>query len=309
MGVELVKVKSCDDGMRLNRWFLKYYPGLSLGRFNKLLRTKQIKVDGTKVEASLKLCAGQEVRVPPLEAEKVVSKTKGLSEKDAEFIRSLVIYKDDNIIAINKPSGLAVQGGTNTKRHVDGMLDGLKFENDEAPKLVHRIDRDTSGVLVLARNRKSAEILTKAFKEKNLQKTYLALVRGVPKQSQGEIKAPLEKCGERVQVSDGGKKAHTIYKMLDEVGSKFALMEASPLTGRTHQIRVHMEYLGCPIVGDDKYYGRERQKFAELADKLFLHAYKIDLSGIYSKSLVIKASLPKHFVEACDVLGLSFEGK
>lgn len=307
MGVELVKVKACDDGMRLNRWFLKYYPGLSLGRFNKLLRTKQIKVDGAKAEASLKLCVGQEVRVPPLEAEKVVNTAKGLNEKDAEFIRSLVIYKDDNIVVINKPSGLAVQGGTNTNRHVDGMLEGLKFGNEEAPKLVHRIDKDTSGILVLARNRKSAEVLTKAFKEKNLQKTYLALVRGVPKQSQGEIKAPLEKCGERVQVSDGGKKAHTIYKMLDEVGSKFALVEASPLTGRTHQIRVHMEYLGCPIVGDDKYYGRERQKFAELADKLFLHAYKIDLSGIYSKSLVIKASLPKHFVEACDVLGLNFK--
>ena len=309
MGVEFVKVKPCDDGMRLNRWFLKYYPGLSLGRFNKLLRTKQIKVDGAKVEASLKLCAGQEVRVPPLEAEKVMGEAKGLNEKDAEFICSLVIYKDDNIIAINKPSGLAVQGGTNTKRHIDGMLDGLKFENDEAPKLVHRIDKDTSGVLVLARNRKSAEILTKAFKEKNLQKTYLALVRGAPKQLQGEIKVPLEKCGEKVQVSDDGKKAHTTYKVLDEVGSKFALVEASPLTGRTHQIRVHMEYLGCPIVGDDKYYGRERQKFAELADKLFLHAYKIDLSGIYNKNLVIEASLPKHFVEACDVLGLSFEEK
>lgn len=308
MGVEIVKVKSCDDGMRLNRWFLKYYPGLSLGRFNKLLRTKQIKVDGAKAEASLKLCVNQEIRVPPLDEEKKTEIKQGLSEKDINFIRSLVIYKDDNIIAINKPSGLAVQGGTNTLRHIDGMLDGLKFDNEEIPKLVHRIDKETSGVLVLARNRKSAELLTKAFKEKNLQKNYLALLRGVPKPEEGEIKAPLEKVGEKMQITDKGKKSVTLYKVIDNIGKKFALIEARPLTGRTHQIRAHMEYIGTPIVGDDKYYGAQRQRFTELTDKLFLHAFKIDLSDIYNKKLIISAPLPKHFVDALDVLGMHFRG-
>lgn len=308
MGVELIKVKAEDDGMRLNRWFLKYYPGLSLSRFNKLVRTKQIKVDGGKADSGLKLAAGQEVRVPPLSAEQRLPEgEKGISNRDEEFIRSLVIYKDDHIIAINKPSGLAVQGGTNTRRHVDGMLEGLRFELTEAPKLVHRIDKDTSGVLVLARSRQSAEVLTKAFRERDLHKTYLALVRGVPKPAAGEIKAPLEKCGEKMEVLPEGKKAVTAYAVLDEVGDKFALVEASPLTGRTHQIRAHLEYIGCPIAGDDKYFGAQRQRFANLADKLFLHAYKIDLSGIYNKKLVITAPLPEHFRQAFDVLGLSFK--
>lgn len=308
MGVELIKVKAEDDGMRLNRWFLKYYPGLSLSRFNKLVRTKQIKVDGGKADSGLKLAVGQEVRVPPLSAEQRPPEgEKGISNRDEEFIRSLVIYKDDHIIAINKPSGLAVQGGTNTRRHVDGMLEGLRFELTEAPKLVHRIDKDTSGVLVLARSRQSAEVLTKAFRERDLHKTYLALVRGVPKPAAGEIKAPLEKCGEKMEVLSEGKKAVTAYAVLDEVGDKFALVEASPLTGRTHQIRAHLEYIGCPIAGDDKYFGAQRQRFANLADKLFLHAYKIDLSGIYNKKLVITAPLPDHFRQAFDVLGLSFK--
>lgn len=308
MGVELVKVKSEDDGMRLNRWFLKYYPGLSLGRFNKLLRTKQIKVDGARAEAGLKLVAGQEIRVPPLEAERrSAEKDGGLPPRDEAFIRSLVIYKDEHVIVLNKPSGLAVQGGTKTVRHIDGMLEGLRFEAAEAPKLVHRIDKETSGVLVLARSRQDAEILTRAFRERNLHKTYLALTRGVPRQSAGEIKAPLEKNGEKSVVTAEGKKAVTVYRVVDQTGDRFALVEASPLTGRTHQIRAHLEYLGCPIVGDDKYFGRERKRFAELADKLFLHAYKIDLSGIYNKKLAIRAPLPEHFVRAFDVLGLDFK--
>lgn len=309
MSVEIVSVKPIDDGMRLNRWFLKYYPGLSLGRFNKLLRTKQIKVDGSKADASLKLAAGQEIRVPPLDAEKTAAPRKQqMSTQDEAFIKSLVIYKDANIVVINKPSGLAVQGGTNTSRHVDGMLEGLKFELEEAPKLVHRIDKDTSGILVLARNRKSAEVLTQAFRERDLPKTYLALTRGMPKKDAGEISAALEKCGEKMMVTAEGKKAVTAYRILDNVGDKFALVEASPLTGRTHQIRAHMEYLGCPIVGDDKYFGAERQRFSNLADKLFLHAYKIDLSGIYNKKLVIQAPMPEHFLQAFATLGISFKG-
>lgn len=307
-GVALIKVKPADDGMRLNRWFLKYYPGLSLGRFNKLLRTKQIKVDGARAEAGLKLAAGQEIRVPPLENEAAGTDAGGgVSARDAAFVRSLVIYKDADIIVLNKPSGIAVQGGTNTLRHIDGMLDALKYDYDEAPKLVHRIDKDTSGILVLARSRKSAELLTKAFRERDLHKTYLALVNGCPKPERGQIKARLDKCGDKTVVSPEGKPALTDYRVLDNLGEKFALVEAMPQTGRTHQIRVHMEYLGCPIVGDDKYFGRLRQKIDGIANKLYLHAYKIDLSGIYNKKLVISAPLPPHFAAALSTLGLTLE--
>ena len=306
-GVEIVKIKAEDDGIRLNRWFLKYYPGLSLGRLQKLLRTKQIKVNGARAEANTRLLTGQEVRVPPLENEKKELVHDNVSAADMKYISDMVIYKDDNIIVLNKPSGLAVQGGTNTTRHIDGMLEALKFGLEEKPKLVHRIDKDTSGVLVLARNRKMADALTKAFREHTLQKTYLVLTRGVPKKNIGEIKAPLEKVDGRMQVTEGGKPAVTEYEVLDNVGEKYALIAASPLTGRTHQIRAHLEYLGTPICGDDKYFGDERYKNSLIAHKLYLHAYKIDLSFIYGKKMIVKAKLPDYFKESLKTLGLNFK--
>ena len=303
-GVKKIKIKPEDDGIRLNRWFLREYPALSLSRLQKLLRTKQIKVDGSRAETSTRLVAGQEIRLPPLDNEKAEKKESILSNKDVDFITSMIIYKDSNIIVLNKPSGLAVQGGTNTTKHIDGLLEALKFENNEKPKLVHRIDKDTSGILLLARNRKYADILTKAFREHALQKTYLALVRGCPDKFEGTINFPLEKAGERMQVVKGGQKAITEYKVLDNAAKKYTLVEASPLTGRTHQIRVHLEAIGTPILGDDKYFGNARLRLNEIADKLYLHAYKIDLSAIYGKKTIIKAELPKHFSEACKFFGL-----
>jgi len=303
-GVKIIKITPEDDGIRLNRWFLREYPSLSLSRLQKLLRTKQIKVDGKKAETSTRLVSGQELRIPPLDNEKAQKSEDFISKNDADFIKSLVIYKDDNIIAINKPSGLAVQGGTNTFKHIDGLLEALKFENNEKPKLVHRIDKDTSGILLLARNRKFADILTKAFREHTLQKTYLALVRGCPDKFEGVINLALEKSGERMMVVKGGQKAITEYKVLDNAAKKYALIEAKPLTGRTHQIRVHLEAMGTPILGDDKYFGSNRLRLNEIADKLYLHSYKIDLSDIYGKKMIIKADLPKHFAEACKFFGL-----
>ena len=307
-GVKIVKIKQEDDGVRLNRWFLKYYPGLSLGRLNKLLRTKQIKVNGGRVEAATKLEAGQEIRLPPLDNEQQTEGKKDfVSARDVAFMQSLAIFKDKNILVLNKPSGLAVQGGTNTDRHVDGMLDALKFEAAEKPRLVHRIDKNTSGLLVLARNRKYAELLTKAFREHQLQKTYLAFCIGVPRQHEGEIKGRLLKVGEKSVIDRDGKEAVTLYKVLDTAGNKFSLIAASPLTGRTHQIRAHLESIGCPIVGDDRYYGEVRQKFSIFADKLYLHAYKINLSALYNKKLEITAGLPDYFKESLKAAGIIFK--
>lgn len=308
-GVTFVKIKPEDDGIRLNRWFLKEYPSLTLGRLQKLLRTKQIKVDGKKAEANTRLCAGQELRLPPLDNEKAVKNPAVVSKSDTDFIKSMVIFKDDNIIVLNKPSGLAVQGGTNTDRHIDGMLDALKFENSEKPKLVHRIDKDTSGILVLARNRRYAELLTKAFREHMLQKTYFVLAIGTLKMPEGEIKIALDKVGEKMEPSDEGKKAVTRFKVLDTAGEKFTLLTAEPLTGRTHQIRAHMECAGCPILGDSKYFGQTRKRFPELSSKLHLHAYKIDLSPVYNKKLVVKAPLPDYFKNDINFLGLNFKEK
>lgn len=308
-GVTFVKIKPEDDGIRLNRWFLKEYPSLTLGRLQKLLRTKQIKVDGKKAEANTRLSSGQELRLPPLDNEKAIKNPDVVSKSDTDFIQSMIIFKDDNIIVLNKPSGLAVQGGTNTDRHIDGMLEALKFENSEKPKLVHRIDKDTSGVLVLARNRRYAELLTKAFREHMLQKTYLVLAIGNLKNPEGEIKIALDKVGEKMEPSDEGKKAVTRFKVLDTAGEKFTLLTAEPLTGRTHQIRVHMECAGCPILGDNKYFGQLRKRFPELSSKLHLHAYKIDLSPVYNKKLVVKAPLPDYFKNDIKFLGLNFKEK
>jgi len=308
-GVEIKKVKPEDEGMRLNRWFLKYYPSLSLGRFQKLLRTKQIKVDGKRAEASLKLSQGQEIRIPPLSKDITENKATLLTPKDSQYIQSLVIFKDDNIIILNKPSGLAVQGGTNTSRHIDGMLDALRFNKTEKPRLVHRIDKDTSGVLVLARNRQWADKLTKAFREHQLPKTYLALVSNTPTLKTGDIKAPLEKIGEKVQITDTGKSSHTHYQIIDCVGDKFALIAAEPLTGRTHQIRAHLEYIGSPIIGDNKYFGHtKREKFSLISNKLHLHSYKIDLSSLYNKKCIIKATLPDYFKQDLENIGIQFKG-
>lgn len=307
-GVELIEVKPQDDGMRLNRWFLKYYPDLPLSRLQKLLRTKQIKVDGAKVETSCKLVQGQVVRVPPLSDEKKASDRKEISEKDKKFALSLVIYKDDNIIVLNKPSGLAVQGGTNTKFHIDKLLPALCFDKDEQPKLVHRIDKETSGILVLARNRKNAEILTKAFKGHELQKTYLAILEGIPAKDNMVITAPLLKMGDKMAVAPQGQKATSNMEVLDKTGNKFAFVKLEPLSGRTHQLRVHMQYISAPILGDDKYGINKKTKFEEIADKLYLHAYKIDLSSIYKK-LVITADLPDYFKDTLKFLGLKTKVK
>lgn len=306
-GVKIIKISQEDDGIRLNRWFLREYPALSLGRLQKLLRTKQIKVDGKKAETSTRLTAGQELRLPPLDNEKAAPDRKEISKNDTDYIMSLVIYKDKDIIVLNKPSGLAVQGGTATDRHIDGMLEALKFENSEKPKLVHRIDKNTSGILLLARNRKIAEILTKGFRDHTIKKTYLALVSGCLEKREGLINYSLEKVGEKMEIVEGGQKALTEFKVLDNTGKKFALVEAHPLTGRTHQIRAHLEAIGTPILGDDKYFGGERKHLKEIQNKLYLHAYKIDLSTIYNKKFIITAELPKHFVEACRFFGLEIK--
>lgn len=305
--VEIITVKDQDDGMRLNRWFLKYYPNLPLARLQKLLRTKQIKVDGKKVEASLKLCCGQQIRIPPLDDDKIEQIHNMINKPDSDFIKSLVIYKDDNIIVLNKPTGLAVQGGTNTKHHIDGMLEGLCFDKDEAPRLVHRIDKDTSGILVLARDRKNAEVLTKAFKEKDINKTYLAVVWGKPEKDEMIIDAPLLKTGEKMSVAHDGQRAISEMTVLDSLGEKFALVKLSPKTGRTHQLRAHMLYIGNPILGDDKYFEDGKRKVNDVANKLHLHAYKIDLSYIY-KNLVVTAPIPDYFASTLKSLGLELQG-
>ena len=266
-GVQQVAVEAAAGGQRLDRWFKQHFPQVTHGRLEKMLRKGEIRVDGRRVKASERLEAGQTVRVPPLPAAPPpapdqVAAAPALSARDRDALQAAVLYRDANVIALDKPAGLAVQGGSGQHRHLDGMLDALRFGADERPRLVHRLDRDTSGVLLLARNAPTARALTAAFKGKDTQKIYWALVAGVPQERRGVIDLPLSKlAGKRGEAVSGdeedGKPARTLFQVVESYRRAASWLVLLPLTGRTHQLRVHCAAMGTPIVGDRKYGGRE----------------------------------------------------
>jgi len=322
-GARTVTVNEDDADQRLDRWFKRHVPQLSHGRLEKLLRTGQIRVDGKRAKAGLRITAGQRVRIPPLsEREPPPATTRPPSateERDAAALRAAVLYRDDWVIAIDKPTGLAVQGGTGQIRHVDAMLDALRDQGRdpgaERPRLVHRLDRDTSGVLLLARTTVAARRLAASFKDKGARKLYWALVAGVPERKRGRIDMPLAKLpgpkGEKMEASAAlGKDAVTVYQM---IASKFlkgtrqrvAWLLLMPLTGRTHQLRAHCAALGAPILGDGKYGGKRAFPAAENLDKrLMLHAREIAVPHPDdATTLRITAPLPADMAAAWTALG------
>lgn len=318
-----VRVLSVDDGQRMDRWCKAYLQDVPYAGLHKLLRKGLIRVDGKKVDADTRLKAGQVVSVNPVVgaraevAEATAERTRTnapsvLDEAQVKEVRSWVLYKDKDIIIINKPYGLAVQGGSGVRRHLDMYLPALQYEKDAPPKLVHRLDRDTSGVLVLARTRDSAAQMQKGFANKRLRKTYLALCVGVPKQYQGEIVSLMEKSvrgkDSREVVASGkdGKKAVTRYNVREAMARKFALMELEPVTGRTHQLRVHMAELHCPILGDGKYGGKDAfvRGSVEIANALHLHAWQIAIPMKEGKLLTVTAPLPEHFTQSAKALNI-----
>ena len=313
-GVEIRAVAPEEDGVRLDRWFRRQFPGLTQGRVEKLLRTGQIRVDGGRAKAAQRLQAGQQVRVPPLDgaARAPAAPRRGdrpVSARDAADLQALLLHRDRHVLVLNKPAGLAVQGGSKTDRHLDGMLDALKFDAKERPRLVHRLDRDTSGVLVLARSAAAAARLAEAFRERSARKTYWAIVAGAPELREGEIRLALAKRpggrGERMQADEtGGKRAVTRYSVIDRAKREAAWLALQPLTGRTHQLRVHCAEIGTPILGDSKY-GR-RDDFSarkEIGRGLHLHAHAIDIAHPAGGRLVQQAPPPEHMRRTMRFLG------
>ncbi len=301
-GVQQIEVGDDEDDARLDRWFKRRFPGLGHGRLEKLLRTGQVRVDGGRVKAATRVSAGQIVRVPPLgdKETKPPAPRKTIDLKDAEVadLQARVLYRDQDVIAFDKPAGLAVQGGTGTTRHLDAMLDALTFDAKERPKLVHRLDKDTSGVLLLARSTKAAKWLTEAFRHRQTRKVYWALVVGVPRPLEGKIDAKLAKMpghgGERMQVdAREGRSAVSYYAVVEKAAQKAAWVALMPVTGRTHQLRVHMAAIETPIVGDRKY-GDEAALLSGLSPKLHLHAREISLKTPGGKKLKFQAPLPDH---------------
>ena len=309
-----------EDGIRLDRWFRRHYPGLAHGRLEKLLRTGQVRLDGKRVKASDRLEAGQTLRLPPQVVHGALEDKPRTSEpKQSESLEQHVLYMDSSVIVLNKPPGLATQGGSGLSRHVDGMLDSLAFEKKQRPRLVHRLDRDTSGVLVVARTIAAAAALAKSLQQRDAAKVYWALTRGVPAKKRGTIKAALAKEGghgprgrdERMAVveqgADEAKFAITDYVVLGQAGEEFAWVAAKPLTGRTHQIRVHLASLGTPIVGDFKYGGNESRGKGAIADKLHLHARTIDIAHPDGGRLRVVAPLPEHMKKTWELFGFDAE--
>lgn len=313
-----VTIKEKDDGLRLDRWFKDNYPHISFGQLQKLLRTGQIRIDGKRVKTNARLEEGQVVRVPPIGQEVAAtpkSKPKRVRESDWEFIRSLIIHEDEALMVLNKPSGLAVQGGTKTEHHIDGML-GALGQGDDRPKLVHRLDRDTSGLLLIAKTRQAASKLGAVFRTRSARKIYWALTYGVPRPHQGEISCFLAKgngpnptgVGEIVQVvspgTPGAQHSHSYYSVIEQAGQKLAWVSLKPVTGRTHQLRVHMAELGTPILGDPKYFNiPDWEPLEGLTDRLHLHARRLVIPHPKGGTLDITAPLPAHMQKSWAALG------
>jgi 23S rRNA pseudouridine955/2504/2580 synthase len=309
MTVEIREVGREDGEVRLDRWFHRHFPALTHGRLQKLLRTGQVRVDGKRAKHSQRLVPGQKVRVPPLPTEAPAPQAPRLRDDDARLIRSLVLHEDERLFVLNKPAGLAVQGGTGTTRHIDAMLEALAGPAGR-PRLVHRLDRDTSGLLVVARDAAAAASLGAAFKRHRVKKLYWAIVVGRPPAAEGTVDLALGKKGgegnERMAEDDSGKKARTRYRVVARAGKVAAWLALVPETGRTHQLRAHCAGLGTPILGDGKY-GGKAAKLTGAPAGLMLHARALALPHPDGGRLTLTAALPSHMKDAFAWLGLPRE--
>jgi 23S rRNA pseudouridine955/2504/2580 synthase len=307
-------VSEDDDGIRLDRWFKRHLPDVTFNIVSRWARTGQLRVNGRKATPGDRIEAGQEIRLPPLDPLPARSarpqvKRDPLTEDEAQFVRDMVIYQDPNAFVFNKPPGLATQGGTKTHNHLDRLLDGLADEGGR-PKLVHRLDKDTSGALLVARSARSAGHFAKAFSGRTARKVYWALVVGVPGGDEGVIDAPLAKQpgtgGEKMHVDpEDGLPAKTRWRVVDRAGNRAAWVELQPLTGRTHQLRAHMAALGHPIVGDAKYGGPEAFLTGGVSRKLHLHARRLRIDAPGGGTIDVTADLPQHFAETLAMLGFN----
>lgn len=321
-----------DEGdQRVDRWLRRKFPHLGQGRIEKMCRKGDLRVDGARVKSNSRLETGQEVRVPPLPepGQITAGPVTNITARDAKMIQSCVMYRDEQVIVLNKPAGLAVQGGSGTVRHVDGLAEALKFGMEEKPRLVHRLDKDTSGVLVLARTRLAAMSLTEAFKHRETRKIYWAAVAGVPLPKMGTIAYGLVKArghgkggeGEKmvcihprdVAKTEGAKRATTDYAVLSALGRRASWVALVPVTGRTHQLRAHMAEMGHPIIGDGKYGGSGQENLGdgwgaglggELSSKMHLHARNLQIMHPENGSILnLTAPLPEHMLKTWDFVG------
>jgi len=316
-GVQLIQVDPEESGMRLDRWFKTHFPGLGFAQLQKLLRSGQIRVDGGRVKTDRRVHAGETIRVPPMEVDEKptgpLTSNTIKNRNDDDVLRQMLLHEDDKVLVFNKPAGLAVQGGSGVTRNVDEMLEAWRNKKGEKPRLVHRLDRDTAGVLVVARTRSAAQALTAAFRERTTKKTYWALVRGVPRDKEGKISTWLIKeatdDGDRMRIAKHGEQgadhAVSYYRIIDKAAQNLAWLEFEPYTGRTHQLRIHALHMGHPIIGDPKYYQHDPNwEFpGGIQKRLHLLARHISVPHPDGGRLSVTAPLPPHMVQSWNLLG------
>jgi len=290
LDVRQYTISADDDGIRLDRWFKRHMDDVPFNIVSRWARTGQLRLDGKRVSPGDRIAEGQTIRVPPAEIERpgrVKKPRVELSQDQIDFVQDLLIYKDENALVVNKPPGLATQGGSKTSTHLDGLLDGLQYDAETRPRLVHRLDKDTSGAILLARSPGSA----------------------APEIADGIIELPLAKQpgtgGEKMHVDEeNGQPAKTRYRIVERAGNRACWVELQPYTGRTHQLRVHMAAIGHPIVGDGKYGGKDAFLTGSISRKMHLHARRLRIDRPGGGKLDVKADLPPHFAETMDHLGL-----
>lgn len=314
LAVRQFRVAADDDGIRLDRWFQRHLPDVGFNLVSRWSRTGQLRVDGARAAPGDRITEGQTIRVPPADQKpEAADKPKrvrviDLTPEEVAYAQEMVIHRDGEAIVINKPPGLATQGGTKTDAHVDKLLDALLFDLETRPKLVHRLDKDTSGALLLARTARAAAHFAKAFSSRTARKVYWALVMGVPSIEDGMIELPIAKQpgtgGEKMHVDEKeGLPARSRYRVIERAGNRAAWVELQPYTGRTHQLRVHMAAIGHPIVGDGKYGGKEAFLSGTISRKMHLHARRIRVDHPDGGRVDVTAQLPSHFANSLADLG------
>ena len=314
-GVQTVSVTADEAGMRVDRFFEARFPGLSFSHIQRIIRKGEVRVDGKRTQPKNRLEAGQKLRIPPLKLEAPAPGDDApQAQKDRAFIKSITLYEDADVLVLNKPMGLAVQGGSGTVRHIDGMLGALRGAGPDAqrPRLVHRLDKDTAGCLLVARTRFAAAALAKTFRSRSARKIYWALVVGVPRPAQGRISTYLAKQEVEedsfMRIARHGEKdavhAVTYYAVVETAAQQLAWLSLKPVTGRTHQLRAHMAHIGHPIVGDPKYFNKENWQLpGGMQDKLHLLARRIAVPHPRGGTIDVSAPLPPHMKQSWNLLG------
>ena len=313
-GVQTVAVSADEAGMRVDRFLEARFPGLSFSHIQRIIRKGDLRVNGKRAQPKQRLEAGQAVRIPPLRLDEPKPRAPG-SEADVktrDFLKSITLHEDADVLVLNKPMGLAVQGGSGTTRHLDGMLDVLRDAQGQRPRLVHRLDKDTAGCLLVAKTRFAASALAKTFRSRSARKIYWALVAGVPKPRQGRISTFLAK-EEREDDSfmriarhgeEGASHAITYYAVVDTAARQLAWLSLKPVTGRTHQLRAHMAHIGHPIVGDPKYFAKDNWELpGGMQNRMHLLARRIVVPHPRGGTIDITAPLPPHMQQSWSLIG------